>query len=320
MLIIVEGVDGAGKSTLVRRLAQTITTTTGDAVQILHRGPPELHPIDEYERPLWSYRPGSGHIIADRWHLGELVYPQVVGRTTKLDAGTLRHIELLLASRGASVIHVTAELNVLRDRLVARGDDLITPDMLAEIKIRYAYVMSKMTTLPRSTYYGDPSESTLNKIVETLLKHDEDVRTLNDFVTYVGTTTPDLLLYGDVRGPGSDRSTAPAFGPYPNTSGNYLLNALEETRLESPALSSHRDWNRIGIANACDVDDPLTLWNRLGQPRAVALGVNAHRRLDERGIPHLEAPHPQYWRRFHHHEQLGYGRYLMGHTEELSWR
>ena len=50
MLIIVEGPDGAGKTTLVAALATALRASSDSAsVDVLHRGPPVAHPLLEYE-------------------------------------------------------------------------------------------------------------------------------------------------------------------------------------------------------------------------------------------------------------------------------
>jgi hypothetical protein len=77
--------------------------------------------------------------------------------------------------------------------------------------------------------------------------------------------------------------------PYPGTSGHYLLSLLD------PNGSC-----RVGLANACDVDDPIALWKTLDEPRVVALGRMASMKLTWAGVPHGTVPHPQYVRRFHH--------------------
>src|ERR687897_2440373 len=84
LLVILEGPDGAGKSTLSRELAASLRAAyPADSISEFHKGPPHHHPLVEYEQPLFHYRPGTGrHIICDRWHVGEAVYPEVLGRAT----------------------------------------------------------------------------------------------------------------------------------------------------------------------------------------------------------------------------------------------
>lgn len=327
MLILVEGVDGAGKTVFVDALAQTIKTMRPhDSVKVLRKGPPTEHPLDEYERPLFDYRPGAGrHIICDRWHLGEWVYPEVLDRATQADPAVLRHIELFLQSRGAVVVHVDPGLERTVANLLARGDDTVTSDQVPRLHELYDQAV-RNASLPVVRYSYDAATTRLT--VQTARTHELDRESLADFVTYVGPPRPYYLVLGDVRhelrhvvdaitqsgGGEHTRVVGPAFGPYPGTSGHFLLSHLPVE------LTSQF----VGIANACDVDDVGDLWRRLGKPVVVALGWNAHNRLTEINVPHGAVPHPQYVRRFHNKHDTAYGGHLVYSAlygvNALHWR
>src|SRR5580765_4211415 len=155
MLIIIEGPDGVGKTTLAESLAKELAES-GDEVELLHRGPPKSHPLDEYVLPLLDYVPGLGrHVICDRWHWGEAVYPQVLDRTSLLDDPVFRYIEMFLRSRGALVVRPYASLELLTSRLLVRGDNLIGVDQLEEIRRGYLRV-SSWSRLPQ--YFRDVAD------------------------------------------------------------------------------------------------------------------------------------------------------------------
>jgi thymidylate kinase len=297
MLIILEGPDGAGKSTLTRELAEYVhARVPSDVVKVTHKGPPQLSSLAEYEGPLLRYRPNVGkHIICDRWHIGELIYPYVLNRKSDMDDVVFEHIELFLKARGALLVHVTAPLDVLDARIRANGDELITPGMIPVIVARYKAIFEITTKLA-------PIESiSPQNIVETASMLDEAYVRLNSFTTYVGPRYPDLLLFGDRRNVPVEQVQvpSPAFMPYPNTSGHFLLRALHDRTKELP---------RFGLANACDVDDPRALWEALDEPKTVALGKNADSKLD---FPHTTVDHPQYVRRFHHPEIMQYVNHIL---------
>lgn len=335
MLIILEGVDGAGKTTLARQLADALRTAyPADDVKLWNARPPRRHPLDEYERPLYTYRPGYGsHIICDRWHVGEAVYPRVLNRDTSWDQATHRHIELFLHSRGALVVYVDPPRSLLYRQFTDRGhDDLVAINQLDALHAAYNVYFST-TTVPYQTQRSR-GPFVVEQIITAARELESQHTVLNPFVTYVGSHNPAVLLVGDVRHPlrhvVQDARRAgvpppysidagPAFGPYPGTSGHYLLSHLTENLWISG----------VGLANACDVDDLAELRKTLNYPPTVALGVNAWRDLagsitnaDEGMI--AAAPHPQYVRRFHNRQGFAYAIVIADAAKngvnELGWR
>lgn len=255
--------------------------------------------------PLVDYQvnPDQQHVVCDRWHLGELVYPRVFGRPTQLTDPVLRHIEMFLQSRAALIILLDAPLDDLTRCVDTRGDDLVSTHQLAAIREGFHDVL-KVTTLPViHVDHNDVRDTrTVDWIVGEAMMHASQTVLLEKFVTYVGPRWPKLLLLGDVRATGADPGDRrPAFMPYGATSGYYLLDALGD--------AATRD---VGIANACDVDDAQAMRNAFGsggEPVVVALGGNARR-----AAPWADrfVPHPQYIRRFHHNQGAAYRDAILG--------
>lgn len=310
MLIIVEGPDCAGKSTLVERLAGKLTRRDDAAVRVLHKRKPTASTfLDEYLTPLLTYRPGGDHVVCDRWHLGEVVYPVVFRRPSLLDASSWRYLEAYLRARGALVVHLSAPLHQLKRRLASRGDDLVDVDMLASVRLGFYEAQQ------RSACVGLLVESNTAEVVDRVIaaadELDRRTRPLAPFATYVGAPQPDLLLVGDVRSRIQGGDLRPAFAPNPATSGRYLWEALG-------ALYKPPYLPQFGLANANDVDDVNRLYGALGRPLdVVALGVHAHDTLERVNLPHRRAPHPQYVRRFHHRQVARYRDHLLGRSEPV---
>lgn len=307
MLILVDGADCVGKSTLIRQLAEHVRERyPDDKVDVWHAGPPTKHPLDEYVTPLLDYRPLRGrHVICDRWHLGEAIYPAIFQRPTKFDPAVQAYTELFLRSRGAILVHVDAEDASVAGCLDTRGDDLVdssqASDILQEFRTRAA-----ASLLPTLVVRGlENTQHDVESIVRRATTLDYVTRSLTPFTTYVGSRIPSVLLLGDVRHGhlrGDTTDLRSAFMPYGATSGHYLLTQIINRY-------GYRSLANVGIANACDDDDHESLWTLLRKPRTVALGRQAQKRTPWASV---KTAHPQAVRRFRHGDGDSYAREIFG--------
>lgn len=316
MLILLEGPDGAGKSTLAAAIAKKLEASEPTAlVQLMTSGPPRFHPLVEYEARLFDYRPLEGrHVIADRWHLGEVIYPKILGRESRYTPAMLWHTELFLQSRGALLVHVTTtDVETLEHRVGVRGDDLIKVQQLGEIMTTYwdavnDSILHKRHFVTSDTHTVDDKMHDVDALIRTARVIERQYDPLGHFTRYIGSMRPDLLLLGDKI----DEQTRgieygpPAFMPYPSTSGHYLLTALLSRK------SKLDDW-QIGIGNACDNDDPRALWITLGRPDTVMLGREAWGHVNFPILRHVD--HPQYVRRFKHRYASEYADHIIDGVE-----
>lgn len=307
-----------GKSTLAVRFTKDLESQAGIErdVELLHKGPPVRHPLDEYVLPLVDYRPFRGqHIIADRWHWGELVYPQVFNRTTRYDDAVRLYTELFLMSRGAYVVHVSGPEDRTTRCIEHRGDDLVDVESVKTMHFLFGDCertsLNPFITVDGHTVYDDVLR--YMNIIERAGSLGRTAARLNQFVTYVGPPNPKLLLLGDVRGKSTPTcdDLRPAFMPYPSTSGHYLFTQL--ARHLSITQLKH-----IGVANACDVDDAEKLWRTLGQPCTVTLGRHADK-IAGRWADH-SVPHPQFVRRFKNSQGAGYAHDIIDNTPVARMR
>lgn len=316
MLIIVEGPDAAGKSTFIGQLHDIIIQRYPTwKVEVLHKGPPSEHPLDEYELPLLSYRPGREHvIICDRWHVGEWVYPFILKRKTHADRAVWYHIEMFLQSRGAIVAHLSADPSEIARRLTERGDDLVHPHQATVLVNGYANMRQHHIVNSIYVTLGITPEYVVDQAVITATQAER----LNEFTTYVGDPVPSTMLLGDVRNgvdpadPSTSNDLRPAFMPYKGTSGHFLFSSLKPEQFTT-----------LGVANACDVDNIERLQTALHFPPSAALGANAQKvtyfMAEVNGVPH-----PQFIRRFHHAAGRQYARAiertLMSGEDNSKWR
>lgn len=297
MLIIVEGTDGTGKTTLIEELRELLEQR-GDEVVALHRGPPQDHPLREYEDALHDYVPGAGvHVLCDRWHLGELVYAPLYRDGSLLGgqrgAGR-RHVELFLQSRGALLVHLTADEDEVHRRLDMRGEDYLKREHVGHTLRAFSEAAKDALTW-RVELHSPYHPVSVPSLVTAAHEAEQQVAALARFWGYIGHPRPDVLLVGD-RANATGRQLP--FLPLNGACSNWLLDALHPWTL------------RVGLVNAHD-EDVEALWITLGRPRVVALGREAQRVLDRGLVPHGAVPHPQYARRFRHRRQTEYAAAIM---------
>ena len=319
MLIILEGPDGVGKTTLANTLHDLILELVprSSSVTIMRKGPPTRHPLDEYLTPLLDYRPNSGmHLILDRWHLGEYVYPRLSGRSTQLDDQVFWYLNQYVRRLGGLLVMCFGDVERVEAVYRQRGSThpFEQPGLYEKTDLLFTQA-ANAAALPQVTYdWGDKHVIDPRNIVRTAQVRESYTFALDESVTYVGRISQQYLLLGDVRhglDVAAQRETRsdrrPAFVPYRGTSGHWLLGAI---------TSSRELRGRAALVNACDVDDVYELWDNLGRPKTVALGKHAYGKALLSGIPCGVVPHPQFGRRFHHHDQKSYAAALIAALEK----
>lgn len=285
-IIVLEGADGTGKTTAAGKLKRILNA------DVLHFGPPERHPLYEYEIALQNI---TRNTVIDRLHWGELVYGPIYRGESKLSFAGKLHIDMMLAARGATIFHFDQSLDVVKMRVAERGDNYVQAEHLDQILRHYRVIRDEASPVHRRSVI-DPTDEDLRQLVWLARGAQHAARGLSYWKMYVGPPKPRVLLVGDQRNNPEDEHLA-AFVPYDSASGRFLLEALP-TDL----------WTSTGLANSEVTEgDVATLWRFLDRPHVVALGNLAHKRLEQLTIPHGTVPHPQYVRRFHHEKKAEYG-------------
>lgn len=113
MITIIEGVDGTGKTTYAKRLADQQKST------YLHADKPQTQFWHhEYLKPITST-----NMVLDRWHVGELVWPQIFGRQSLFDEDTFDLCNWALSKLGARLIILTRHDDDITNELLNRGEE-----------------------------------------------------------------------------------------------------------------------------------------------------------------------------------------------------
>lgn len=268
MLILTEGCDGVGKSTFISELADLLKPHES---QVIHRGQPQLHPLEEYEDDLLGYTPNSSvSVLGDRWHWGELVYGPLYRGKSLLGVAGRRHVDLFLMTRGAIMVHLTASEDTVRQRLAVRGEDYLRDEHIGTVLRGFAECAFG-SMIPAITITSPHSRADTKKVIAQARAREAKVGRVHEF-PYIGHPRPDVLVVGNP----TDEVNGIPFQPFPDTPYAVMFNTM-------------RPLVRYGFTTAEDVHE---MWDALDFcPNIVALGYEASRRLG--GIPHGVTYHPR---------------------------
>lgn len=309
MFVVLEGVDGAGKSSLAQEVADLLPGKT----DILHFGQLKTDPIFTYAVPFEDYVPGEDrNVICDRLHWGELIYGPLYRGQSLLTEPAFRWIELYLASLGAVAFNVTQTSEVLRARFAQRGEDFLQDAHIEPVIEQFAAISTRSVLNVSDVSPGFEHDLARRVVDMAAYRDQQSAQVFSRWPTYIGRSMVRTLLVGDTRGGKPPHDTRTPFMAKASGSGAFLLGAFDPTW-----------WTGLGMVNSADVPNVGELFEQLGEPNVVALGRNAHDELKRQGVEHAAVPHPQYIRRFHNAKQRAYGALIetVDRTGEqrLSW-
>lgn len=136
MLYVLEGCDGAGKTTIAKQLAPIL-----DA-QIIHCSAETPNDYDFFTEIVMGGM--DKDIIVDRFCYGQFVYQNPDER--RLSDRQLFQLEAEMMNTGAKVIWVYADSKTLMDRLIYRGEKTSLP--VETINQRYKELFSRTVIRP----------------------------------------------------------------------------------------------------------------------------------------------------------------------------
>lgn len=121
MIIIIEGADGSGKTTL----ANTLAKQTG--FEVVHRTQPktEEEKARMFEMYVDTIKSGT-NVIFDRCWYSEMVYGPIMRDASVISYPVMYKLERMLAKHGALIIYCTDAPETLWYRCTSRGEDYIT--------------------------------------------------------------------------------------------------------------------------------------------------------------------------------------------------
>ena len=112
MKIILEGVDGAGKTTLAKILAEKY------GLDICHCTQYDAADYDFYRQTV-----RKENVVWDRHTIGELIYPTIFDRKQQISTEDVRLVIHYAKEAGAKIFVLTADMDVIYRRLNERGNE-----------------------------------------------------------------------------------------------------------------------------------------------------------------------------------------------------
>jgi thymidylate kinase len=290
MIIVIEGCDGAGKSTLAHTLADMFDLT------VHHEGPPpaDVPALEHYgalvESHRWAIARGNiKGVVFDRLALGERVYGPVYRGVDTLGADNWRIFKRVLTAADALQVYCVPPFKVcLENWLARRGQEMLQ----REEQLRAVFDLYNQLVIreppPNPFFIYDYTQPGLLDRLVARVSEMHVRRYLGLPPGVIGSTYARYLLVGE-RGSQATSQTAdlPFFGHV--NSSKYLTEALD-------AAGYHE--REMAFTNAERWDNQPVEWPKTY--RTIALGEKAGMECLRREITNLVmVPHPQYWRRFH---------------------
>lgn len=151
MIIVLEGPDGVGKSTLADAILRAYP---GEKYRMNSGPPPDDEPaaLHYASQVRWAIDQSENALVVfDRLHIGELVYAPLLRGGTDFTADEASVIDMMLDAAGACMIHCTLDRRAMVARLHARDGGVPDPKSGATVGHAYAIRASFVHKLGRES-------------------------------------------------------------------------------------------------------------------------------------------------------------------------
>jgi len=292
MILLLEGPDGAGKSTLAAEFVKR-------GWRVAYHDDPPLPGEDKFEKYtniLLSIKPGED-VILDRFAPSEYVYGDICHRGSQISVEKLRLINRLLFSKGALAIFCLPSFETTEANWAARRkDELVqSSDRLFLIWKMYETLFKFEFANLNAIIYDYTKGPSISMAFPTKLPIHLLPRSLPEGV--IGSPEAKFLFVGEQSAEARDL----AFYSDERSAG-FLNSTLVE--------AGYAEW-QLAFTNALTHDGKKRNLHDIYDGRIViALGRIAQRTCLHQAVPFLPAPHPQFVRRFRSKRVKDYVRLL----------
>lgn len=290
MIIILEGPDGGGKTTLARQIQEKFQN-----VEYHHEGPPpkDIHIVEHLGAVLDRYR--GKNVVIDRFALGERVYGPVVRGFDQLGDEGWKLIKRLINATGAMEVLCMPSYEVCHKAWSSGREEMFKKE--EQFKLFY----TRYEQLKANQYIYDYTNllnlGHLMSVLNTLQQID---RIIGLPAGMVGSPVADYLFVGE-RG---SKPTALHDLPFFSTtdSSRYFNDALRDADFREDQIAFINAYKHDGTENTIPRNFKTV----------IALGGPASAVCTAQQVPHRLLYHPQFWKRFHSSRREEYVRLLRG--------
>lgn len=292
-MIIIEGCDGTGKTTLANYLCAELDF-------IYRKEPPFKNPIDSY---LDLALTNNNKIIFDRLYFSEAVYSQVKKDGRKEFPIWAQHmIERQLMMTNSIVVHCSSDIDEIKRVFNHRGETFIKFSQINEV-VKLFKDRVNVSLLPIIPF-NRKEKNSYEKVLVTIKQYLDNYNKFqfNNGLS-IGDAFPDdnvVMLVGDkLNGAKKVFYTSKGCAPFLHEALTfnineryYITNSVKLNDLES------------------DINDLVIEYDKLQPKKVIALGKNASKILQRAGILHDVTNHPQFVKRFKNKQIRQYAKTL----------
>lgn len=296
MLLIVEGPDGAGKTTFIQKVVAHRPSRVDHHGAYLRQARIAHH----YMRSIFdAYRRSTDIIVMDRSWLAEPIYGAVMrGGADRIAAWERRMLERVAYAAGAVVVLCLPELETCERAWKGRLEKEYPQKREQLVDLHGLYKSLSGFNWPFDLivydYEKDNASLTIDKVMEKLAERSDR----KDPTIGAPPSDRPVLLIGDSPGTsGRSRIDLPFVSLATTTTRGGCSPWLAE-QLEAWGVPE----SDLAWVNQCDLH-PYEFDDLGAYAKIVALGGAAASWCERFDVPADVTYHPQYWKRFHHHDE-----------------